>query len=158
MPINIRKATLSDFDPVLKLKKQVHEFHHKNRQDFYKKSASPISQDEFQKIITSHDQEIYIVEYEKIICGYAFIKIVTFRNNPLIHDHSRFFIDDICIDRKFRKKGIGKALMQELELACRSKGIRYIDLNVWDFNRDAIDFYKKYGMQSIMMRMEKILE
>jgi len=57
-----------------------------------------------------------------------------------------------------RKKGIGSILMKELESICKAKGYRYLELNVWDFNTNAIDFYKKHGMKTIVHRMEKIID
>lgn len=48
--------------------------------------------------------------------------------------------------------------MKELESICKSNGFKYMDLNVWKFNSEAIDFYKRIGMKDIMIRMEKTID
>jgi len=158
MKLNFRKAIISDYNDIIRLKKQVHEFHCDNRPDFYKKCDMPISKKEFEDILKSQDQEIYVIESEEKLCGYSFIKTLKFADNPLIIDHNRLYVDDICIDKRLRKKGIGRALMKELELLCKSRGYKYMDLNVWNFNSEARDFYIKCGMKEIMYRMEKQID
>lgn len=158
MKINFRKAIIADYDEILRLKKQVHEFHYNNRPDFYKISDLPLNQKGYEEMLKDSEYEFYIVESEERICGYAIIKIIKFKNNPLIDDHNRCFIDDICVDQALRRKGIGQMLLENLEMECKSKGIKYMDLNVWNFNKQAIDFYRKFGMKEIMYRMEKRID
>lgn len=155
MNIKFRKAGESDYNEILKLKRESHNRHHNNRPDFYKYSELPLDNKEYQKLLGNNDNDIYVVKSGNNICGYAITKIITFRDDPLIIDHCRFFIDDLYVDLQYRKKGIGKFLMRELVSVCKSKGFRYMDLNVWAFNTEAIDFYKKNGMQEIMIRMEQ---
>ncbi len=155
---DFRKATLYDFDDILLLKRQVHDFHHKNRPDFYKAVTSPLEKNEYESFLTSNESEVYVLEFSGKICGYAFVKIIKFKDNPLINDHTRFYIEDICIDESFRKKGFGKFFMRELENECKSKGIKFMDLTVWKFNDEAFDFYRRNGMKEIMARMEKRIE
>lgn len=158
MNINFRKAILSDYDDIQTLKRQVHEFHYKNRPDFYRNNDSPFDKNEFEKILMSQDSEIYVIDFDGKMCAYAFVKIIRFKDNQLINDHNRLFIDDICVEQSLRKKGFGKIIMRKLETECKSKGIKYMDLTVWNFNGKAHDFYRKYGMNEIMIRMEKKID
>lgn len=158
MTVNFRKAIQSDYNTISKLKIQAHNFHHNNRPDFYKYSELPINKKEYKELLNKKDNYIYVVESDNKICGYAIIKVISFRDNPLIVNHKRFFIDDLYIDQSYRNKGIGKFLMKELESICKSNGFKYIDLNVWNFNSEAIDFFKRIGMKDIMIRMEKTID
>ena len=45
---DFRKALSNDFDDILLLKKQVHDFHQKNRPDFYKAVTSPLEKNEYE--------------------------------------------------------------------------------------------------------------
>jgi len=158
MNTNFRKATLFDFEDILLLKRQVHDFHFKNRPDFYKNTVSLFDKSEFENILKNNEIEIFVLEFNRKICGYAFVKIIKFKDNSLINDHDRFYIEDICIDKNLRKRGLGKFLMSELETVCRSKGLKHMDLTVWNFNEDALGFYTMFGMRQIMTRMEKEIE
>jgi len=157
MEIKFRKASINDYRIILILKKQIQNFHHCHKPDFYKKTDSPFSKNEFEKLLVSIDSNVYVVESGDKIYGYAITRVISFQANPLIVDHKRLFIDDIIIDPEYRKKGIGKFLIEKLESVCRSEGYNYLDLNVWSFNTEAIDFYRKHGMRESILRMEKFI-
>ena len=158
MEVYFREAVLSDYDQILRLKKQVHDFHYSNRSDFYKASNCPFDKKDFENLLKNQDNKVFIVENQNHICGYAFVKVIKFDNNQLIKDHSRLYIDDLCIDENLRGKGIGQFLMRNLELQCKSLGIQYMDLSVWNFNSNAFNFYKKCGMKESLIRMEKKID
>ena len=158
MEIYFRRANLSDFNQILILKKQIHDFHYSNRPDFYKASNCPLDKKDFENLLSNQDNRVFIVENKKQICGYAFVKIIKFNNDPLINDHNRFYIDDICVDENLRGKSIGQFLMKKLELECKSLGLKYMDLSVWSFNSKALNFYRKFGMKESLLRVEKRIE
>ena len=54
-------------------------------------------------------------------------------------------------------KGIGKKLFCETEKIAKENGAKRLDLTVWEFNKDAISFYKSLGMQPQRYTFEKNL-
>jgi len=158
MDLTFRTGLSIDFEAIIELKKQVHNFHSSIRPDFYKYSESPIEKTEFENILKNESYKVFVVELKNNICGYAITKVINFENNPLIVNHKRLFIDDICVDPNYRKMGIGKFILKNLETICKSSGYSYLDLNVWNFNTTAIEFYKKNGMTESIIRMEKVIE
>jgi GNAT superfamily N-acetyltransferase len=55
------------------------------------------------------------------------------------------FLEDIYVREEFRGKGIGKALMSEVAAIAVREGLFALRWEVLDWNRPAIDFYKKLG-------------
>ncbi len=157
MKYNFRNATIADHKAILELKIQVHDFHVGNRPDFFNETENPFTKSIFEELLNFPEIQVFVIEDKNRIYGYAVTKILKFENNPIIKDQQRFFIEDICIDVNFRKRGIGSLLMKELESICKSEGYRCLELNVWAFNTSSINFYKKFGMKTIMNRMEKII-
>ena len=157
MEIKFRKATTNDFNTISILKKLIHNYHSYQKPDFYKNMELPLTKNEFEELLVSRDNFIYVVGSGEKIYGYAITKVISYQANPLIVDHKRLFIDDIIIDPEYQKKGIGKFLMEKLESVCRAEGYNYLDLNVWSFNTDAINFYRKHGMRESILRMEKYI-
>lgn len=154
MKPSFRKAVPEDYDKILRLKKQVHAHHVQNRPDFFRNSDAPIDKKDLEN--DARDESvIFVTGQDEEIWGYASVKIISFKDHPIINDHRRYFIDDICIDTKHRGKGLGRFLMNRLESDCRERGIPFLDLNVWKFNHDAIRFYSNCGFEEIMVRMEK---
>ncbi len=55
------------------------------------------------------------------------------------------FLEDIYVREEFRGKGIGKALMAEVAAIAVRENLWALGWQVLDWNRLAIDFYKKLG-------------
>ena len=54
-------------------------------------------------------------------------------------------------------QGIGKALMEHIHLWAEERGLKQIQLTVWDFNKGAQEFYKNLGYEMLHHRMRKEL-
>lgn len=55
----------------------------------------------------------------------------------------------LAVEHRFRGMGIGKALMSEFTKLCRIRNIMSMRLEVRTDNREAIQFYSRYGFSSI---------
>lgn len=96
-----------------------------------------------------------VAEYKNKIIGYAgLIQQFTWQTDSEI-----LVIQAFVIDEKYRGKGFGKLLMQEIETIALNKNIMRITLN--SGNRperlDAHAFYKKQGFEVTSLGFKKIL-
>ncbi|HEY4936864.1 MAG TPA: GNAT family N-acetyltransferase, partial [Puia sp.] len=57
----------------------------------------------------------------------------------------RLYLEDLIVTHEFRGKGIGKMLFDSTVEVAKELGISGIMWQVLDWNKPAIDFYKKYG-------------
>lgn len=57
---------------------------------------------------------------------------------------SMIYLDDLVVKESYRKKGIGRKLMDELIAIAREEKINQLRWHVLDWNENAINFYKKY--------------
>ena len=73
---------------------------------------------------------------------------------PLLQRRTYAFIDDLCVDEAFRRRGIGRLLMSAATLYARGRGLKSVELNVWSFNESAIRFYESLGMTCQRLQME----
>ena len=55
----------------------------------------------------------------------------------------------LAVERKFRKQGIGSALLNHFTTNCRKEGIASISLEVRISNQEAVQFYQNRGFQII---------
>jgi len=55
----------------------------------------------------------------------------------------------LAVDEKYRRRGVGAALLNAFMQACIVKGVRLITLEVRTTNDDAIRFYGKFGFNIV---------
>jgi ribosomal protein S18 acetylase RimI-like enzyme len=67
------------------------------------------------------------------------------------YDGRRGMVYHLAVANEYRKEGVGKVLMQELEDRLRLKGCLKYYLLVTKRNKEALDFYKKIGCQDMDM-------
>ena len=53
----------------------------------------------------------------------------------------------------FRRRGIARALFNELKRESDARGVIGIDLDVWSFNKQARQFFASLGFRGMMERM-----
>ena len=68
------------------------------------------------------------------------------------------FIYDIELTQENRGKGLGKELMQLVEIETRKLGCISIGLHVYGHNAAAVALYEKSGFQTTSRMMKKDLE
>ena len=72
-----------------------------------------------------------------------------------MNDRKILHIENICVDKNHQKKGIGKKLYKEIVQIAKERNIKNIELMVWGFNENAINFYKSLGMSVKNLRFEQ---
>ena len=55
------------------------------------------------------------------------------------------YLEDIYIQKDFRKYGIGELMLKQIARAGKENGAVRMDFQVLDWNTPAINFYKKHG-------------
>ena len=65
---------------------------------------------------------------------------------------------ELIVSKDIRSKGIGHKLMDKLESYFKDKGCEYIGIDVFAYNKNAINFYAREGYHNRMHRVIKKLE
>ena len=150
--MNIRLAKVNDIENIINLQVQTFEIHLKARPDWFKET--PLNFDYIKNMIEAKDGDIFIAEENNKIIGYCIIYIRKYKDHAIFEDMENIEIDEMCIDENYRKKGIGKKLFDQVKIYGKGINAGSIELQVWDFNKDAIKFYEKMGMKTRIKRME----
>ena len=145
--MNIRKAKVEDIKEISDILMQVSKLHSDNRPDIFKdKKMSEIIK--WSEDILKDNQKIVIVaESESKICGVAVCKMKTINEHINVKDTKIFSVDELCVDKDYRKKGIGSNLIAEAKRLAEENNCNRLELNCWKFNQDAMKFYKDIGFE-----------
>lgn len=159
MDFTIREAVLDDRERIMPLQKEIADLHHVGAPQLFKDEARYYSPEAFREKLENPLGVTYIAENDKgEVVGYLFAWLMQYRNHPTYVDFDKFYIDDICVASSSRRQGIGKALMEKALLKAKEMNALELELGVWGFNEDAIEFYKACGFEIQACRMAKTIK
>ena len=156
--MNIRKATMKDSQILSSLCMDVQQLHVQNHPDLFK---TPQSSDFavlfFENMLQEDTTYIYIVEEDGQALGYIFFKVVERNENPFLFARRYLLIDQISVRPKAQRQGVGKALIEQVEVVARDLRIPRIELGSWDFNTNAHDFFERIGYEKRYFEFWKVV-
>lgn len=133
----IRKGTKEDIPQTLELIKELAEY--ENALDMVSNTIERLENDGFgnNKVF-----DLFVAEKNKKIIGIAltFFRYSTWKGKVL-------YLEDLIVNGKHRRKGIGKKLFDEVTKFARKKSCVGLSLQVLEWNKIGINFYKKYNMK-----------
>ena len=147
----IREANPQDVGDIYRLLKIIADLHRELRPDIMGGTESKYSKEELEKFVSAQaGPRIFVAECGGEVCGHIFCELRRGFANEV-------YIDDLCVDPQYRRRGIGKKLMDRAEAFGRENGCAGMILNVWRGNAEAEEFYKSRGMTERSRYYEKKL-
>lgn len=92
------------------------------------------------------NQYFFVAEDEQGIVGVITGHIGERDESPVYVNEKMAFVDELCVDPKYRKNGIGKKLMNKLLDEFDQKNVKFIGAGV-AYKNTALDFYKSFGFE-----------
>lgn len=157
MEFRIRRAAGKDIPILDELLLQVENVHNAIRPDLFAANAKKYDEEQLKRIITDNNRPIFVAETDGTVSGYAFCIYVDQKDSNVLTPIKTLYVDDLCVNKAFRGKGIGKKLYEYVIEFARNNGFYNVTLNVWADNVSAVSFYKKLGMNVQKIGMETIL-
>ena len=156
--MEISRAKSEDKEKVLELLNQVLQIHYQIRPDIFMPGKTKYTKEMLEDMFKDDNNPIYVAREDDKVLGYAFCELREVPFSTTMVPHKSLFIDDLCVDKNIRSKGVGKALFNYVKQEAKKMGCYEVTLNVWEGNDAAISFYKKMGMQIKEYQMEYILD
>ena len=154
----IRRARKKDMERLNELLFGVQALHAEGRPDIFKIGAKKYTDAELAAIIENDDTPIFVYEADGEVAGYAFCIYQITRDNPQLHYRKVLYIDDLCVDSRFRRQGVGTKLYRHVLETAAETGCHSVTLNVWTVNPGAREFYESLGMEPLKTTMETRLD
>jgi ribosomal protein S18 acetylase RimI-like enzyme len=118
------------------------------------KEKTPFNLEYFKKCIANENIKIFVAEENNNIMGFCITQKRSVKAHPILSDMVSMEIEDLCVDKKHQNKGAGKKLFEEVIKYSKENGISKIELSIWEFNKNAKEFYEHLGMKTRTRRME----
>lgn len=135
--MEIREATTEDLNKgLLNVFIEGFRYHQNGRPDVYEN----LSDEELKKDLIKQFENLsmIVVIDNDIIVGYLAYKIKEKHVKKL-------YIDQLVITEQYRKKGLGKMLINKIKDIALKNNCDRIELNCWIFNKDAMAMYEHIG-------------
>ena len=147
----IKKAKMMDFEEIHSIFEEVHDLHQQNEPNTFKKT-DPFTKEEFKSLLQDK-QNFFLIAEE--------IKIIGFINAFILEKEGRHTkpkktmpIEQLGVKKGEHNRGIGTKLIEEIKLIAKEHNCDNIILDVWSFNDNAINFYKRKGFEEKKIKME----
>jgi len=118
----------------------------------------PFNEDYFEASLNDENVKIFVYEEKGEVLGYCLTKKWGYSSHHLFYDMTILDINDMCVDEKVRGKSIGRQLFNRAINYAKEIGAAKIELSVWNFNKNARQFYECLGMTERISRMEMMIE
>lgn len=138
----IRDATLGDLPEIVYLASQMG----------YEVTAEGIKP-VLTHYINNPDYYLLIAEKDGQVIGMAgfTVKYYLHREKPVL------YVGSLVVKEEYRSQGVGKNLMERMELIARQRGCNSIQLNSNKRRVRAHKFYEKLGFVEMSLKFEKVL-
>lgn len=154
---NINIEETRDANRVAILNEPVQRLHYERYPQDFKKYSYQDTFVFFQETFTKENWHCYIIKVENVDVGYVLFFERDYKENPFRKSYKGIQIDQICIDDKYRHKGLGYMLMEKVTVYANEIGATQLELTYWEKNVEAKEFYTKYGFkQNINFIVKKI--
>ena len=136
------------------LRKQVNDLHVEGKPDVFKAGFNDELYNHIYDIWNDPEQEIVVADADGIICGFAVVHHIYKAENPFMFERDFIDVDEFCVDERFRRQGIATEIITFIKEYTKEKGFKRIELNMWEFNQGALEFYEAVGFNTYRRYME----
>jgi len=156
--IAIRQATAKDYDALCDIIDQVDTLHRDRMPHIFQKPPGPVRDREYiLGLLADDDVGLFVAEIEGQVAGFVHALVRDTPPWPVLVPRRRAFIDSLAVGQQFRRRGIGRALMNQAHKWAMAKGAVDVELNVFEFNQPALTFYRALGYETSTRRMVRDL-
>ena len=153
----IRFAKEDELDRINVLRKQVNDLHVEGKPDVFKPGFNEELQNYVYYIFKDPEQKIVVADKDGEICGFAILHHIYKPENPFMKVRDYLDIDEFCVDEKHRREGIATAMVEFIKNFAIDQGYHRLELNMWEFNQDALAFYEAAGFETFRRYMEMFI-
>lgn len=154
----VRFAQEKDLERINELRKQVNDIHVEGRPDIFKAGFGTELRDYAKILINGENTDILVAECDGMICGMACVDYVNKSETPYGKARTFYHVQEIAVDANHRRQGVAKELFEFMIEDAKKRKLGKIELDVWEFNDLAIEFYQAVGFKQMRRWMEYEVE
>jgi ribosomal protein S18 acetylase RimI-like enzyme len=100
---------------------------------------------------------LFVVETGRALVGFVHAVIRDAPANPVFVPRRYAIVEGIGVKSECQNQGLGRRLMDTVHEWAMAQGATSIELNVYEFNQTALDFYRGLGYEALSRKMSRAL-
>jgi len=158
MTFTIRPAKHEDINSIVTLYAKATKFMHQISPNGFGQALEPPldiekERESFASALDDKETVVLVVEQLGKVVGFVMGVVEKYSDDLLSAPYVT--VQYLYVDEKFRRAGIAKALMQDVEKWATDKGLYTLELKVWSNNEPAKALFQSLGYLSLEVRMAK---
>jgi ribosomal protein S18 acetylase RimI-like enzyme len=147
MNIDIRPAVEADAELLSALNADVQAVHAKALPARFKLPGPDTFPPEAARALLANPSNLLVLAFsDEAPAGYAYAEVVRRAETPFCYAHDLIYVHHLSVRIEFRRKGVGRALLDAVRSSAERLGVTTLALDVWSFNEDARSFFRSYGL------------
>lgn len=154
MPIAIRRATDDDSAAISALNADVQGLHAERLPQRFKPPGPGVfPPEEVRAVLAKPDHHVLLATVDGTPAGYIYVELLRRPDASATHALAMTYIHHISVSPRYRRQGVGRALVAGARTLGRNHGIGLLGLDVWTFNEPARAFFRRCGLAVYSERM-----
>ncbi len=146
MKFHIREATQNDYDGISEVFEEVDSLHRKALPHIFREPDGWARTEEFVfSIISDENAALFVAETNDQIIGLVHVLIRKTPPIPIMVPRRYAVLENLAVRNGYRHLGVGTSLLERAHQWALGNELNQIESNVWEFNEEAIAFYRKQG-------------
>lgn len=153
--MNVRMANIRDIREIELLILELENLHGLLIPDMFKTGPDASIVKQIKNILKRNNSIIFVAEIENVIAGMIQVTIKNVKPGVFLKARKYALLENLIVKNEYRNYGIGKTLLNFSENYAKSQNVQCIELNVYEANNNAVEFYKSQGYATKLRRMKK---
>jgi len=149
MEFSIRPAATHDYDALATIFAEVEQLHRTALPQIFRAPDGPVLSREYFAAMLADERAAWLVAAQQgELLGYVTVRMMQAPERPMLQPRGYAAVDNLAVRESYRRLGIGQALLRRAEQWAAEQQLSEIELNVWEFNQAAVEFYEKLGYRT----------
>jgi ribosomal protein S18 acetylase RimI-like enzyme len=154
--MQVRAALPSDVARVGELWRSLEALHAELQPGFFRPPRqAALAAPELVRLLGDRNRLLAVAEVDRHVIGLAHAQLYDTPPLPLLTPKRRAHVDTLIVDLAHRRRGAGRALLDEVGRWARFRGADEVLLTLWDGNEAAQAFYRAVGFHTVNVCMAR---